>query len=72
MAWGFIQAAEMSYLTCLYSVDAIHSPNKLNLSKIKLEGHLCEAEALFRTALDKSMSSECENSVIMICVHNRC
>ena len=35
------------------------------LSKMKLQGHLGEAEALYRTALHKSMSSECGNSVIL-------
>ena len=35
------------------------------LSKMKLQGRLDEAEALFRTALDKSRSPDCENSVIL-------
>lgn len=35
------------------------------LSKMRLQGHLDEADALFRTALEKSTSSKCENSVIL-------
>ena len=35
------------------------------LSKMKLQGRLDEAEALFRTALDKSRSPDCETSVIL-------
>lgn len=35
------------------------------LSKMRLQGHLDEADALFRIALDKSTSSTCENSIIL-------
>ena len=35
------------------------------LSKMRLQGCLDEAEAIFRTALEKSRSPECENSLIL-------
>ena len=57
----------MSYLTCLLSgYKTLQSPNKLEQDETSRTSiDIGEAEALFRTALDKNMSSDYENSVIL-------
>ena len=47
-----ISCRDVLYLTCL--LGGYNSLSYQALSKMKLEGHLGEVEALFRTALDKT------------------